>query len=158
MKHVEAYIQDNITFFHKRYRVHHRLSPFELDVAAIADVVLLFIFFFIMSSSFILQPAVQLQLPTATVQSGVPYSAMVLTITKEGMVFFGAERISMDDLDSALTQLAFEDPTRTLLIQADGRVTHHEIMHVYDLSIKAGISNVALAAGLRQDQVNVVSP
>ena len=158
MKHVEPYILDNITFFQKRYRVHHRLSPFDLDVPAIADVVLLFIFFFIMSSSFIVQPGIKLSLPVATVNEGVPYSAMVLTVTKEGMVFFGDERISLDDVETALTQLAFEEPERTLLLQADGQVTHHELMRIYDLAIKTGVKEVALAAGLRQDQMNVVLP
>ncbi|MFH0880287.1 MAG: biopolymer transporter ExbD, partial [Lentisphaerota bacterium] len=77
--------------------------------------------------------------------SGVPYEAMVVTISQEGMIFFNDERTALKGLAQAFAQAAHDHPEATLVIEADGRVLHSTLAEIYNMAMGAGIRKVALA-------------
>ena len=148
MSQTDKTITERIGYLRRRYRPHHRLFKGPIDVVPLVNVVLLFMLFFILQSPFVMRPGITVNLPTASFASGVPYGAMVVTISQEGIVFFNDERTTMEGLSSALSQSVYDHPDVSLVIEADGRVQHSTLVEVYNKAMAAGIKNVVLATRL----------
>jgi biopolymer transport protein ExbD len=116
-----------------------------IDVAALADVILLLFLFYLAHSSFILQPGISMDLPSMPFRDGTLDSAKVVTLTQEGLVFYDDERTTLDGLASAFAQARHDDPSTRLIIEADRRVPHGTLVAVYRMASEAGLQGVTLA-------------
>lgn len=138
-------LRDRLFYFRRRFHASHRTLRGLLTVAPWVDVVLLVLLFFMVSSSFVIQPGVVVNLPAAPLTGGVRYGSLVVTIPQEGMYFFNDERMTQDGLAGALARAAREQPDAALVVEADGRVAHATLVQVYTLAQNAGIRDVVLA-------------
>ena len=132
-------------FLWRRFRLRHRSTLDLLDPAAVSSVVLLLMLFILLQSSFVLRPGITVDLPESPFYTGVPYEALVLTLSQEGIIFFNDERTTLKGLSQAFAQAAHEQPDATLVIEADGRVLHSTLAEIYNMAMGAGIRKVALA-------------
>jgi len=116
-----------------------------LDPVPLANIVLLFFLFFLVSSSYVIRPGITVNLPTSFFSDGAPYGAFVVTLSQEGMIFFNDDRILLDGLSSAFAQAAHEQPGATLVIEADERVPYRTLVEIYNKATAAGMREVVLA-------------
>jgi len=145
MRQTDKTIMDRIGFLRRRYRPHQRLFKGPIDVVPLVNVILLFMLFFIVQSPFVMQPGITVNLPTSSFASGVPYGAMVVTVSQEGLVFFNDERTTLEGLGTVFAQAVFDHPDSSLVIEADGRVQHSTLVQIYNMATAAGIKTVVLA-------------
>jgi biopolymer transport protein ExbD len=145
MRQTNPTTMDVMFFLRRRYRPRQRLFMGPIDVAPLANVVLLFMLFFIIQSPFVVQPGITVNLPLSSFASGVPYGAMVVTVSQEGLVFFNDERTTLEGLGAVFAQAVFDHPDSSLVIEADGRVQHSVLVRIYNMAAVAGIKNVVLA-------------
>lgn len=131
--------------FRRRFRPREWLACGRPDAIPLINVALLMFLFLMVQSAFVLQPGVVVRLPASPFTSGVPYGAMVVTISQEGMVFFNDERIPLAGLADAFARTAHDHPDATLIIEADGRVNHQKLVEVYNKAMQAGLKEIALA-------------
>jgi biopolymer transport protein ExbD len=136
---------ERVGFFTRHYRPNRRVPRGFIDVAPIVDVALLVILFFMVSASYVVQPGVVLELPGSAFATGARYGDLVVTVSQEDMVFFNDERTPLDGLAQAFSQVVYENPEATLIIEADGRVEHRRIVELYNMAMAAGVKKVALA-------------
>ncbi len=136
---------ERMRFLQRRFMA--RCKPFRGPMPAVAllNLVLLVIMFVVFQSSFVLKPGVVVSLPSSPFVSGLPYSARVVTITQEGLIFFEDEQVPLDKLQSAFAQMVYERPDAPLVIEADSRVQHAVIIRVYNLAMAVGVREVLLA-------------
>jgi len=121
-----------------------------LDPAALADFCLILLMFVIINSQYVIRwPAVSLNLPVVSMADTVPFSAMVVTITSEGLIFFNDEMIPKDGLADALRRKAFGQEAPVVLIEADDQVRQVDIMGIINAARQAGIVDVAMAVRLQ---------
>ncbi len=149
MSPTEQPIYDRINYFRGQYTPKHRLACNLIDSAPFIDVILIIFLFFIMNSSFVLQPGIKINLPTTPFLSGTKYGTMIVTLSQEDMVFFNDERTTLNGLASAFSQAHHQDPDGTLIIEADGRVSHDTLVGIYNMAIEVGIKEVVLATRSR---------
>lgn len=145
MKHSDIVHYRQLTSLRRRFIARGRRFPPALEPAALVDVVLLVLLFFISSSAYVTRPGVHISLPASSYAEGIPLQAMVVTISQEGMVFFNDERTTLADLPAAFERMAFEKPEHTLVIEADERVTHLVLVQIYQDAREAGLKDIALA-------------
>lgn len=138
-------IQDRLFYYRRRFHATHRTLRGLLAVAPWVNVVLLVLMFFLVNTSFVVQPGVTLNLPSAPLTAGARYGDLVVTIPQEGMYFFQDERMTLDGLAAALAREARELPDATLMVEADGRVSHQTLVRVYAMAHQAGLREVVLA-------------
>jgi biopolymer transport protein ExbD len=119
-----------------------------LQVAPWADVVLLALLFFLTQSGFVLQPGLSLDLPAMPMTGGARYSAPVVTIAREGMMFFNDSPITVEGLRLALARGRAVGEGASLVVEADASVSHRTLAAVYSAAIEAGVSNIVLATRL----------
>ena len=129
----------------RRYLPRNRGLRGIIDPASWINVVLMVLFFFVIESGFVLQPGIVMELPRAPLVDGARYGSLVITMSGEDMIFFNDERHSLASLGPALAAAAVGEPDKTLVIEADKRVTQSRLVDVYNLAVEAGIERVVLA-------------
>ncbi len=136
---------ERMRFLQRRFMA--RCKPFRGPMPAVAllNLVLLVLLLVLFQSSFVLQPGVVVNLPSSPFVSGVPYSAFVVTVTQDGLVFFDDEQLTLDGLQAAFARMAFERPDSPLIIEADGRVQHSVIIRIYNMAMAVGVREILVA-------------
>lgn len=119
-------------------------------VAAI-NVVLLLLFFVLLSSPFVLQPGVVVDPPRGALGSGVPSSRLIVSVAmipspdavskndKTPGIFFADQLVTLEGLTRALRELKRENTSTPLVVRADRSVP---------LGVVAEVMNAGLANGL----------
>lgn len=110
------------------------------------NIALLMFIFQHVHSQRLLSPGISLNLPAAPFTGGAPVGSEVVTVLRNGSLFFHDERVALDNLTAALRR-AGADGT-TLMIEADGGVTHERLTAVYNAAQAAGFREIVLATRL----------
>ncbi|HOE00004.1 MAG TPA: biopolymer transporter ExbD [Kiritimatiellia bacterium] len=129
----------------RRFKGRFRRAVGPIEVTALLNVMALVMMFMFLSSRFILQPGVRVELPTAPFTGGAPYGARVLTLAQGGLIFYNDEKMELADLGAALAKSSDEPADSALLVEADEGTPYGTLMQVYALAAEAGIQNVVLA-------------
>jgi biopolymer transport protein ExbD len=117
-----------------------------IDPAPMVDVVFLLLIFLVLSSPFVLQPGFGIvDLPKSPVPQNVSFQGLVVTVSRNDMLFFNTQRISLSDLPAALRKAASESRNPELIIKADSQVPNGTVVKIMNMAFEAGISAVNLA-------------
>lgn len=153
MKHSDIAHFRQLNMLRRRFHSRVRRFPPTIEPAAMVDVVLLVLLFFMISSSYVTRPGIEIELPNIQSESGLPMNAMVVTLTRGGQVFFNDRRLKPEALENALNRAHRERPGDPLVIEADGEVPVSKQMEIYEKGVRAGIERIALATrGTRQER------
>jgi biopolymer transport protein ExbD len=152
MKHSDIAHFRQLNMLRRRFHSRVRRFPPVLEPAAMVDVVLLVLLFFMISSSYVTRPGIEIQLPDIQSESGLPMNSLVVTLTRGGQIFFQDRRFESADLVEALKRAHRERPEYSLVIKADGEVPVSLQMQIYEKGLLAGIERIALATrGTRRE-------
>lgn len=122
-----------------------RIFRGQLDVAPFAIVFLLLVLF-MMLSSLIYTPGVQLQLPVADDLPGTDKPPLSVAVDKDGRLYFENQRIEENDLKVRLRGVATNSAEPlVVLVHADEAVALKTLVHLELLLRDAGISEARLA-------------
>lgn len=146
-------------FFRRPYFLKrgYESSPFTLPV--FLDLALLFLLFFVSVhfSELVLRPGISLELPTAEFQDGShfeKFDTILITLAREGMVFFNDELTTLDGLGPAIARAGHADADSRILIQADSSIDYGTLIGIFNMAADAGIEDVTLATGIAAETVD----
>ena len=105
---------------------------------SLADVVLLLLVFFLLSSTFIVQPGIRVQLPKARIRERESERNILITLTKEGSLYLGEETVELEVLPARLYSLLLENPDQLIVLRADRDVPLNTAVQVLDMAKSAG--------------------
>jgi len=128
---------------------HPPLTTFSL--ASLTDIVMLLLVFFLLSSTYIIQPGIKVQLPPSETAQVVDEKSIVVTIGREGTVWVGDERTGMGALAVTLRRHIIHGAAQTIIINADRSVTLETTVNVID-RIKVAGGERFLIATMKEDQ------
>ena len=116
-----------------------------LYVFPLLDVVFLLIFFFLLSSSFVLQPGIAVTVPFSRFTLGPQPNQQIISITggPNPAIYLRDQKITLAQLGPALDLTKQEG--RSIVIKADRLVSYDLVMAVTNAALERGISSVALA-------------
>ncbi|MDP8228794.1 MAG: biopolymer transporter ExbD [Candidatus Electryoneaceae bacterium] len=115
---------------------HPPLSTFSL--ASLTDIVMLLLVFFLLSSSYIVQPGVKIELPASTTAQVVEEESISVTISGEGVIYVQNERTRMEELSTELREHIINGASQTIIIRADRKVLLQTTVEVIDRIKTAG--------------------
>jgi biopolymer transport protein TolR len=92
----------------------------------------------------LLEFAVDVSPPKMNADSPKDEKNLVLSISPEGQFFYGADRVSLSELQARLRALARTAPETDVLIRADASRPYGEVMAVMRCVRNAGIAGVSL--------------
>ncbi len=127
-----------------------RLDPQQQLVAtfsytSLTDVVMLLLIFFLLSSSFIAEPSITVQLPDANTADPRVEQSIVITLTETGALYLNGASVSAAGLQTALKEGIRENPDRPVQIRADRDVTLQQTVRVIDIAKAAGATRFTIA-------------
>ncbi len=136
-------------------RFKRRVSIFsgQLELTPLVDVVLLLLIFFVLSSTYIFNPGVKVELPESAASTDVQTTDLVLTITEKNEVYFRDKLISplegYEQLHTELrkARLAHGDEVPRLIVNADEKIPWGRVIHIMGIAYEEGF--VTQFAGVR---------
>ncbi|MBC8206519.1 MAG: biopolymer transporter ExbD [Kiritimatiellales bacterium] len=134
-----------VLHLHRMFRPRRRTGRGFLTGTVFLDAALLISAFVLATSPFVRKPGILLDLPVSTQAGGIRFNDMVLSISREGLIFFDDELVSLDRLQPALRAAAQAQPGVALILEADQSIQQSTVTAVYDAAAAAGFRQVFIA-------------
>lgn len=126
-----------------KFKRHVELEKGQLDIAPLIDIVFQLLIFFMLTSSFIFQPGIKINLPKAVTSEVIDEKSLIILVTGNNYIYLNDRMITMSELASRLRIAAKEN--KPLLIKADRRASLGKVVEVWDLCRDEGISQINIA-------------
>jgi biopolymer transport protein ExbD len=134
-----------VLHLHRTFLPRRRTGRGFLTGTVFLDAALLFSAFILTTSHFVLKPGITINLPVASQTTGIQFNDMVLSISREGLIFFNDELVKASDLESVLRAAVQERPGIALILEADTSTPQTTAASVYDAAALAGFRQVFIA-------------
>jgi len=119
-----------------------RIHPGFLYLAPLVNSVLILLFFFMLSSSFLLQPGIEVRVPPSPFLLAPRGTLQVVSLTgaPHPAVYFQDEEVSTAELRTMLAEATQQG--RTLVIKADETTPYAQVAAVMNIALDLGYSTV----------------
>ncbi|MDP9253927.1 MAG: biopolymer transporter ExbD [Verrucomicrobiota bacterium] len=116
-----------------------------LCVFPLLDVVFLLLFFFLLSSNFVLQPGISVAMPFSRFTLAPQVNQQIISITggAAASIYFRDQRVTLQQLGPLLDTAKNEG--RPIIIRADRLTPYELVVAVTNAALERGITSVALA-------------
>lgn len=117
-----------------------------VDVTPMADIVFLLLIFFMLSSTFVIEPGIKIRLPKAKTSMIQPEEKVILSITKDNKIYINDRRVRAKTLVDEIRKSLAGKKDKLLILKADSRVLHGMVVEVLDKAKLAGAEKLAIAS------------
>ncbi|MDR1247852.1 MAG: biopolymer transporter ExbD [Treponema sp.] len=94
-----------------------------VDITPLLDVVFQLLLFFILTSAMI-QLGIELDLPESGKSSEALEADLVISVDKEGRVFFNDRMIGLEDIEAALRSFAVQNSNGNVILRVDSTASY----------------------------------
>lgn len=112
---------------------------------SLSDIVLLLLIFFLLTSSFMVQPGIKVKLPKAASGAQDDADKVYLTVTQRERLYLNQELVSRDELATRLRQIFSKRPDMLVVIRADKDLSLEATIRVIDIAKMAGAERFMIA-------------
>ncbi|HHH47290.1 MAG TPA: biopolymer transporter ExbD [Gammaproteobacteria bacterium] len=116
-----------------------------LDIAPLIDIVFLLLVFFMLTSTFMVPEAIELELPASSSATVTDSTPLTVSLDQAGQLALNGERIELTQLREAIATLLDADADAAITLRSDARTEVQRLLAVMDEIRAAGGSDVALA-------------
>lgn len=109
------------------------------------DIVFLLLIFFLLTTNFITQEGINVNLPQAKSASPQTQEEITIYITREGCVFLKNEEVNEAQLYKLLKSLIGDDSGKYVTIKADNQVVLNAVVKVMDIVKSSGAERLCIA-------------
>jgi len=127
-----------------KFERHHRVNP-AFNYAALTDIVMQLLIFFLLSSSFVVMPGIKVQLPKAQMGEVQTDRQTVITITSGGRLFLNLDEVSAEMLAQKLIPVLDRDRNQVVIIKADKGVSLQRAVEIIDIAKGIGAQRFMIA-------------
>lgn len=117
----------------------------QINITSLIDVLFLLLIFFMVSSTFIEKPGMDLELPESESSTLKEIKDLVLQIQRDGVMILNNKRVGWENIKSELEIEHRANSEAALILQADKNVTHGIVVRVMDIAQQVGITKLIIA-------------
>jgi len=123
-----------------------------IEITPLIDVIFQLLIFFLLTTSFITERALDVELPEADSQaeSRKRISIVAVSITRDGQVAHDGVPVTLEALGRVFRRASAEDSERVVVIRGDHAVTHGRVVQVMDLARLHGLTKLAIATAPKE--------
>ena len=117
----------------------------DVNITSLIDVVLMLLVFFMLSTTFVKNADIRVELPRAAAQPTQPADGIQVTIDQKGRYYVGRQQLASSDaatLKNVLAGAAGGSSKQPLTIRADARATHQSVVTVMDVAGQLGFVHI----------------
>jgi biopolymer transport protein ExbD len=122
-----------------------------INITSLIDVLFLLLIFFIVSSTFLEQPGMKLDLPKTTRKEALRIEGYTLFLMSDESMYLNENPITLDKLPETLKAIAPEVEERGLILKADESVRYGIVVEVMDIAKQSGIIKLVVATRLKEE-------
>lgn len=126
-----------------KFRKRFSIEKGALDLAPLINVIFLLLIFFMITSSFIFQPGISVNLPKAITSDVIHKENLNIIVTYGNDIFIDDRRVNDEELVSRLKVAASQD--RPILIKSDRKSSFGEVVRIWDLARGEGVKKINIA-------------
>lgn len=115
-----------------------------INITPFVDVVLVLLIIFMAAASYIVSPAIEVDLPEAASAEPSKDEQLALVLDAEGQVYLNGAPVSREGLAAACRDASAREPNILASISADGKARYERVVELLDLVKLNGIANFAL--------------
>ncbi len=116
----------------------------DINVTPLVDVVLVLLIIFMVTATYIVRRAIQVDLPRAAAAGENLATTVVVAITGDGQLYLDGERRTEAELEARLRQVVARDRQARALVSADQGLQLGSVVRVIDVVKRAGVAQFAL--------------
>ncbi len=124
-----------------QFRIKRYIKPV-INIASLVDVLFLLLIFFMVTSAFVEQPNIKLELPATRHSEVSKVERTVLTISRDGQLFLKEKPVEKQNLEKELRRLRLDTGEEVLVLKADKMVPYGDVVDVMDNAKGAGFKKV----------------
>lgn len=122
-------------------------APFEINLVPMIDVIFSILAFFIISTLFLTRSeGLPVNLPSAQTAQVEPTAEINVTIEPDGDLFLNRQAIQLDELQGSVRNLIEPNAEALVIINADEKVEHGQVVSVMDRLRQVEGAKLAIAA------------
>ena len=121
-----------------------------INITSLIDVLFLLLIFFMISSTFVEQPGMKLELPESKSFTTEKIKDLTLDINADLSMTLNGEPVTMENLEQRFKDLLPSLEEKSLVLKADKTVTHGTVVKVMDLAKLSGIEKIIIATQLER--------
>lgn len=127
----------------------------DINVTPMVDIMLVLLIIFMVTASLIVSPAMRVELPKGAADKTTASSEpdVVVTVLRTGEIQLRQKTLSTPDLLDALRAAHKAQPKARLLVLADGKAYHANVVKVMDVARTVGFQRLGIAIQPRSGPV-----
>jgi len=117
----------------------------DINVTPLVDITLVLLIIFMVTASYIVSPAIKVDLPKAASGTEQTKTTLALTLSKEGRLYLNGQPSSDDEVVRQIGVELPKNPDLQAIIAADKTVAHGDVIHVIDMVKRSGVHRFAIS-------------
>ncbi len=123
-----------------------------INVTSLIDVMFILLIFFMVSSSFVEQPGMKLELPTIKSKEVARVDNLVLFVSKDDVIYLDDKQVSMENLAAEITAAIPNIKEKTLVLKADRETEHGVIVQIMDIAKRNGLKKIVIGTRIEGEK------
>ena len=116
----------------------HRGPITAFNAISLTDIIFLLLIFFLLSSTFVLQPGIKVELPTTTTSDISSEKSIVISLTRDGAIYLNDELVNQIELGARLRRMVLSAGEPIIAFRSDRAATIESLIEVMDIAKSAG--------------------
>ncbi|HHT9118546.1 MAG TPA: ExbD/TolR family protein [Candidatus Hypogeohydataceae bacterium YC38] len=113
-----------------------------INITSLVDMLFLLLIFFVITSTFVEQPNIKLELPSTKHVEASKFEDIILNISKEGRLYLQNQPIGVAELEAVLRSRVAERGDTALVLRADKEVPYGVVIGVMDVARSVGLKRI----------------
>jgi len=116
-----------------------------INIIPLVDIVLVLLIVFMMTASFIVAPAVKIELPTVSKADEPPPRSLHFLVDPSGNIYLEQKTLTPQEVSAVVAKEVAANPEVQVLVSADKGVPYGEVIELLDLVRSGGVKKFAIS-------------
>jgi biopolymer transport protein ExbD len=121
-----------------------------INITSLIDVMFMLLVFLMISSTFLDQPGIKLELPKADSSVAVEQKDYVLFVDKAGKMYLNDNDVAFESLEAKIKDALPKMKDSALILKADQDVSHGTVVKIMDIVRKGGVKKLIIGTKLQK--------
>ena len=117
----------------------------DVNVTPLLDIVFIMLIFFIVTSTFVKEPGIEVDRPEAVSATDRKLAAIIVAISANDEIWINKDRVELEDVRAVVEQVRRENPRGTAVVQADAESKTRLLVEVVTQIRSTGVADVAVS-------------
>lgn len=116
----------------------------DINIVPLVDIVLVVLIIFMVTATYIVSPAIKVNLPDAATGEAQEPTSLGITVAADGQLLLDGVLVTEEQLRAAVREAKATKPDVVCLIAGDKDARHGDVTHVIDLVKQEGVAKFAI--------------